>query len=472
MRKKFEADLTTGSVTKKMIAFVIPIFLSGVLQQLYNAADTMTVGQFAGSDSLAAVGATTALTNLILNLFLGLAVGANVLCAKRFGSKDEEGLSRAIHTALPLAFVSGLVLLVIGLTTCKYMLEAMGTPEDVIDKSVLYMRIYFLGAPASLVYNFGAGILRAGGDTKRPLYILVCSGLVNVCLNLFCVIVLKLDVAGVAIGTIVSQFISAVAIVIILLRSKSAFRFDFKKIKIRKAELLEIIKVGFPAGLNGIMFSVSNVILQSTINSFGSTVIAGNTASSNIEVFFFLVLSSFEQGAVSFTGQNMGAKKYERLAPIMRSGTLIALAGALIMSAVTYPLQEELLGIFTPDPDVISAGMIKLTMVCYTYFTFVPNQVCGGCLRGMGKSLTPTVLNALFTCVTRIIWIYTFYRMKPTLWMLYLAYPISWVLSSLAIYIAYHVTRVKIIKKAKAEQEKAAKEVPQQNASAQEATAQ
>lgn len=447
--RKYETDLTKGSVTKKMLAFVIPIFLSGVLQQLYNAADTMTIGQFAGPDSLAAVGATTALTNLILNLFLGLSVGANVLCAKRYGSGDKEGLSRAIHTALPLSLICGIVLLIVGVSACEYMLVAMGTPADVLDKSVLYMRIFFLGAPASLVYNFGAGILRASGDTKRPLYILVCSGLVNVALNLFCVIVLKLDVAGVAIGTIVSQFLSAVTIVIILMRSKTEFRFDIKKIAFRKQELWEIVKVGFPAGLNGVMFSISNVILQSTINSFGKIVVAGNTASSNIEVFFFLVLSSFEQGAVSFTGQNIGAKKYERLYPIMLSGLMVAFIGSLAMSALVYPLRSQLLSIFTTDPEVIAAGSIKLTVVCITYFTFVPNQVCGGCLRGMGKSLTPTILNAVFTCVTRIVWIYTVFRAKPTLWVLYYAYPVSWILSSLTIFIACVIERKLLIKKSK-----------------------
>lgn len=450
--RKYETDLTEGSVIKKMLLFVIPIFLSGVLQQLYNAADTMTIGQFAGSDSLAAVGATTALTNLILNLFMGLAVGANVLCAKRYGAQDKDGLSRAIHTALPLSFICGVVILIVGVSACRYMLEAMGTPDDVIDKSVLYMRIFFLGAPASLVYNFGAGILRAAGDTKRPLYILVCSGLVNVGLNLFCVIVLKLDVAGVAIGTIVSQFISAVTIVIILMRSKSDFRFDFKKIKLHKAELLEIAKVGFPAGLNGIMFNISNVVLQSTINSFGKIVIAGNTASSNIEVFFFLVLSSFEQGAVSFTGQNIGAKKYNRLKPIMLSGLLVAFIGSVIMSVAVYPLQSELLSIFTKDPDVIAVGCVKLTIVCFTYFTFVPNQVCGGCLRGMGKSITPTILNALFTCVARIIWVYTAFRFKPDLQTLFLAYPVSWVLSSVSILLACIIERKLLIKKSKTQE--------------------
>lgn len=442
-KQSFEMNLTEGNVTTKLILFVLPIMLSGVLQQLYNAADAVVVGKFAGERALAAVGATPALTNLILNLFLGLSAGNNVVCARHFGAGNRERLSRAVHTSVLLGLFSGIILSVFGLIFSSPLLSLMGTPENVLPLATLYMRIFFLGAPFSLLYNFGAGVLRAIGDTRRPLYILFASGIVNVCVNLICVVGFHMDVAGVALGTVISQLLSAAAIMVILMKTDGDYKFTLRNARFYASELRGIIRIGIPAGLNGIMFSLSNVIIQAAVNSFKETAIAGNTASANIEVFFFLVVSSLEQGLVSFTGQNIGAGNHKRIDRAVFSAHCIAAVELAIMGVAVYFGRNFFLGLFTDSQDVIAIGTIKLTIICVCYFLYIPNQICGGALRGFGKSLTPTLINALFVCVTRIIWIIVFYPMNPTLRMLYLAYPISWGLSSVAQLIAYVAMRRK-----------------------------
>lgn len=444
MKSKFGMDLTKGPVFQNLIVFVIPIMLSGILQQLYNAADTIVVGQFAGDAALAAVGSTAALTNLILNLFLGLSIGANVVCANFFGAGDRDSLQRAIHTAILLSVLSGVFLAVTGSLLAKPMLRLMGTPEDVLAPASLYMRVIFLGAPVGLLYNFGAGILRAGGDAKRPLYILAAAGVINIALNLFCVVVLKLGVLGVAIGTIAAQTVSAVTVMRILIRSENEFQFSFSKMRFYRSELLRIVKIGVPAGLNGIMFSLSNVILQSTLNTFGKTAVAGNTAATTLEIFFFLLLSAVEQGIVSFTAQNIGAGAPRRAESSLKFGLAVAFAGIALMELLVLPNGRFFLGIFTPKPSVIDSGMIKVSISCLLYFTYIPSVLYGGALRGMGYSATPAVLNALFICLSRVVWIYTAYPLHPTLEMLYYVYPISWVLSSAAHILAYHIVKKKV----------------------------
>lgn len=444
MEKRNTMDLTSGPVFRKLVIFVIPIILSGALQQLYNAADSVVVGQFVGDSALAAVGSTVALTNLIVNLFVGLAVGANVVCARYFGAGNREGLYRAIHAGIALALVAGVGLAVIGFSFAKPLLLMMGTPDTVIAQATLYMQVCFLGSPFSMVYNFGAGILRAGGDTKRPLYILTAAGLVNVALNLFCVIVLKLGVLGVAIGTISSQLLSAFCVMRILIRSDSEFRFELKGLRFYKKETLSIIKVGVPAGLNGIMFSISNVILQSTVNTYGDSAMAGIAAAGNIEIFMFIFLSSVEQGVVSFTAQNMGAGKLKRIDFVLRDAIIFGILGVALLNALILPFQEPLLRVFTDGSSAISFGKIKLFMLCAYYFLYVPGMLCGGSLRGMGWSVTPAVINAVFICCARIVWIYAFYPANPTMKMLFYAYPISWALSMLAQATAYLIARHKV----------------------------
>lgn len=444
MDKRHTMDLTDGPVFKKLIIFVIPIVLSGVLQQLYNSADSVVVGQFVGDNALAAVGSTVALTNLILNLFVGLAVGANVICARCFGAGDKEALHRAIHSGIAIALTAGIVLAIIGNLLSEPMLRLMGTPDTVIDQATLYMQVCFLGSPFSMVYNFGAGILRAGGDTKRPLYILTVSGLVNVALNLFCVLVLHLGVLGVAIGTISSQLLSCLCVLRLLMRSKTEFHFELKSLRFYKKESLSIIKVGLPAGLNGIMFSFSNVILQSTVNTYGDAAMAGVAAAGNIEIFMFIFLSSVEQGVVSFTAQNMGAGKLKRIDLVLRDSIIVGLIGVGILNLLILPFQEPLLRIFTDGATAIYYGKIKIFMICAYYFLYVPSMLCGGSLRGMGWSITPAVINVVCICLARILWVYTAYPLNMTMKMLFYAYPVSWGLSMIAQGIAYMIVRRKM----------------------------
>ncbi len=447
---KFGSDLTEGPITKKFIYFIVPIILSGFLQQLYSTADTMVVGRFAGDTALAAVGSTVALTNLILNLFIGLSVGANVVCARHFGAGDKKGLHDAIHTSVSLAIVSGFLLAAVGFFFSGTFLRLMSTPNDVIGQATLYMQVYFLGSPASLLYNFGAAILRAAGDTKRPLYILAFSGIANIALNLFCVIVLKLGVIGVAIGTIASQVISAIAVITILLKSKTEFSLKSSHIRIHKNQLLKIAYTGIPSGLNGCMFSLSNVIIQTAINSFGKIAIAGNVVASNLEIFGFLILSSVEQGVVTFVGQNMGAGKFKRIDSVTKVAMCCAFVGAGAFALLMIFLGRPLLGLFADDTSrevVVSAAMLKMSIVIYSYIIHVPNQVLGGVLKGMGRAVISMLINVVCICLLRVVWVLCVFPLHPTLQMVYYSYPITWGSSSIVAMIVYYFVRKKIFKK-------------------------
>lgn len=449
---KFGSNLTEGSIFKKYIFFIVPILLSGFIQQLYNAADTMVVGKFVGDTALAAVGATASLTNLILNLFLGLAVGTNAVCSRFYGAGNKEALHKTIHTSILLATVSGAVLAIIGLFLSGTFLNIMGTPQDVISDATLYMQIYFAGAPASMIYNFGSAVLRAAGDTKRPLYILMISGLVNVLLNLFCVIVLDLGVAGVAIGTIASQLISAVMVIWLLIKSNTEFKLDLLRLRIYKKELGKIAATGIPSGLNGIMFSASNVIIQSTINSFGRLAIAGATAATNLEVFGFLILSSVEQGVVTFVGQNMGAGKFDRVKAVTKIALIIALSGATLFMLLTKFAGDTLLGFFADEASydgVVKMGMAKLSIATASFILFAPNQVLTGVLKGMGRAVESTIINAIFVCILRVVWIFAAFPLNPVLEMVYYSYPVTWGASSAAMIIVYFVITKKIFAREK-----------------------
>ncbi|MBR5155125.1 MAG: MATE family efflux transporter [Clostridia bacterium] len=447
---KFGTNLAEGSVFKKYFTFIVPIILSGWLQQLYNTADTMVVGTFVGDAALAAVGSTSSLTNLILHLFLGLAIGTNVVCARYYGANNWEGLNRAIHTSITLAVISGVFLAMVGLFCSRPFLKIMETPDDVIDLATLYMQVFFMGSPASMVYNFGSAVLRAAGDTKRPLYILLGAGLVNVALNLFCVLVLKLGVLGVAIGTVASQLISAIVVVRILTHTDTEFKLQFSKLRIYRRELGKIAATGIPSGLNGVMFSTSNVIIQSAINSFGKLAMAGSVAATNVENFGFLVLSAVEQGAVSFVGQNMGAKKPDRITSVTKVAMIIGIASSLLFLFVMREAGPIMLGLFADDTSreaVVRMGMIKLAFVACSYTLYVPSQVLNGVLKGMGRATVPTVINSVCICGLRLLWMFVAYPFNPTLEMVYTSYSISWGCSSIAMIIAYLIVKRKIFRR-------------------------
>lgn len=437
MKKSYEMDMCSGPILGKILAYSFPLMLSGVLQLLFNAADVIVVGRFAGSQSLAAVGSTTALINLLINLFIGLSIGANVMVARYYGAKREKDISETIHTAITVSLVSGAGLVLLGFFTARFWLTLMGTPEDVIDKSVIYMKIFFAGMPALMAYNFGSAVLRAVGDTRRPLYFLTTAGVVNVILNLFFVIQLHMDVAGVALATVLSQCISAGLVLRCLMCSEGALKLHLSELKITGSKLKQILQVGLPAGIQGTIFSLSNVLIQSSVNSFGSVVMAGNTASQNIEGFVYTSMNALYQTNLSFTSQNMGAAKYSRIPKIllMCQGTVIAVGMLLGFGVVAGG--KSLLGIYSSDAEVISYGFLRLRIICLTYFLCGIMDTMVGSMRGMGYSMLPTLVSLTGACGLRVLWIFTIFAWKRSLVILYLSYPISWTVTALAHMICY-----------------------------------
>ncbi len=441
---KMGTSLTEGSIWKKFCLFVVPIILSGFLQQLYNTADTVIVGRFSGDTApLAAVGATTVLTNLIITLFIGLSVGTNVVCARFFGAENHIGIERALYTSVALGVVLGIPLTLVGWFCSEYFLGLMGTPEDIIKLATLYMRLYFLGVPATLIYNFGAAVLRSMGDTKRPLYILMISGAVNVVLNLICVIVFKLGVVGVAIGTIASQILSAVAVMCIFIKSDSKPHFNIAKIRFYKKELLMILGIGLPSGLNGILFSLSNTLTQSAINSFGKLTVAAHSIGWTFMGFCHLLITSSEQGVISFVGQNLGAEKHDRVKKTVNVGLVFAAATVLNFTAMLVMNAKWIIGIFTKEPEVVEIGVVQFYNALSLYILYVPSIIFGAALRGMGRAVLPTVINIVGICVLRVVWVTVVWPMHPTLEMVYYSFPLSWVASGLAMAIAYLIAKKK-----------------------------
>ena len=447
MAKNKAVDMTTGPFLNKMLAFAFPLMLTGVLQLVYNAADSMVIGKFSGSTSLAAVGSTGSLVNLIVNLFIGFSTGAGVVTAHHIGARDNERVSKCVHTSMALGIISGFSVCFIGFFFSGTFLKLMGTPENVLPLSTLYLKIYFLGAPASLIYNFGAAIVRANGDTKRPLYILAFSGMVNVILNVISVVIFKLDVAGVAIATVTSQVISAVFIVIRLIKLDNACKYIPKKTHIYKEEFSFIAKIGIPAGIQGSLFSFSNVLIQSTINSFGSISMAGNTAAQNADGFIYTCTNAIAQTAMTFTSQNTGAKKPENLNKIYFRCLGLALGIGILLGALELVFAEQIIGIFTNDKEVVTAGIERLRVMAATYFTCSLMDVSGGQIRGMGKSIQPMIITLLGACGIRIVWIYTVFRLTPTLNCLYLSYPISWTITFIALCTCYFILKRGVAKK-------------------------
>lgn len=441
MSSRHSMDLTEGSVLLKLLKFVFPLILTNLLQQCYSAADVIVVGKFAGSAALAAVGSTGSITTLLLNLFNGLAVAANVICANFYGAKKREELNNCMHTSVLLAFVGGIALTAIGVLFAKPLLTMMNSPANVIDLAARYMRIYFCGVPASLVYNFGAGILRAYGDTKRPMYILSATGIVNVLLNLVLVIFFDMSVAGVAIATIVSQILSAIAIVVILFNPRGEYQMKLKLLRFHGHQLKKLVRIGIPCGFNGIVFSISNVILQSTVNTFGDIVVAGASAAGSVNNFVYVFLASFYTACVSFAGQNFGAKKYRRIDMLLARSMVACVSMIVAAATLVTAFSDFLLKLYTNDLAVVEAGRPIMEMICWSYALYAVPEVCTGCLRGMGESTAPTLLNVFCICGLRFIWIFLVFPLNPAVPMLYLCYPISYALCGAAQYIYYRRCR-------------------------------
>lgn len=446
MKKSYEMDMCSGPILKKILIFSIPLMLSGVLQLLFNAADVIVVGRFAGSRSLAAVGSTTSLINLLINIFIGLSVGANVVVARAYGGKRDRDVSESVHTAIALSLVSGVILIVMGLAFSRILLEMMGTPDDVLDKAALYMRIYFAGMPVVMLYNFGSAILRAVGDTRRPLYYLSAAGVVNVILNLFFVIYLHMDVAGVALATVISQVISAGLVLRALGQSEGGLKLELKKIRIHKNKMFQIFKIGLPAGMQGAIFSVSNVLIQSSVNAFGSVAMAGNAASANIEGFVYNAMNAVYQTNLSFTSQNMGGKKYTRITRIMLTCLGTVTAVGMLLGFGAYAFGEDLLRIYSTDPEVIQFGMLRMSIIATTYFACGWMDTMVGSLRGIGYSVLPMIVSLTGACGLRILWIFTIFSQHRTLTSLYVSYPVSWVITAAAHLLCYFIITRKMPK--------------------------
>ncbi len=452
--KKHEIDMVRGPVLSKMLRFSLPLMLTSILQLLFNAADIIVVGRFAGENSLAAVGSTSALINLLLNLFIGLSIGANVTVARYFGARRQKELKDTVHTAILLSIVSGILLTVIGLIGSRQILIWMQTPEEVVGLAALYLRIYFLGMTGMMVYNFGASILRAVGDTKRPLYFLAFSGAVNVTLNLFFVIVLDMDVAGVGAATAISQWISAFLIVRCLQKENSGIRLVLRDLRFKADKLAAIFRIGMPAGVQGMIFSITNVLIQAAVNSFGAVVVAGNSAAANIESFIYFAMNAFYQATISFTSQNVGAKRVSRIDKILTRGEMCVIGVGIFMGILFVIFGRPLLSIYSTSGAVIDAGMKRLTVIGLTYFICGAMDVMVGALRGMGYSMIPMFVSLVGVCGLRILWLATLFRMPEfhTLTMLFITYPITWTVTLAAHIITFIFVRKKLREKAVARQ--------------------
>lgn len=447
MSKSKTVDMCNGPLFSKILFYAIPLALTGMLQLLYNAADVIVVGQFAGHSASAAVTSTGSLINLLINIFSGLSVGVMATIARYYGAQEQDKLHRSVHTSVLLSLICGVIVGVIGFTLTEPLLLWMKTPADVMDQAVLYVRIYFLGMPGLMVFNFGAAILRAAGDTKRTALILVVSGLVNVVLNLVLVILFHLDVAGVAIATTVSQYLSAVLVVICLLREQDGVRLIPSQLRIYPQQLVEIVRIGLPAGIQGSLFSIANVLIQSSINEFGSVVMAGNGIAGNLEGFVYIAMNAFYQAALSFAGQNLGARKPKRINRTLRWCLLLVTLTGLLLSGVCLLFAKPLLSIYSSDAEVVTAGVIRLQYLLPLYFMCGVQEVLCGQLRGMGFSFTPMIAALIGACALRIGWIATIFQWFPQIEVLYFSFTVSWILTALAHYVTFLIVRPRVFRR-------------------------
>ena len=436
--------MCNGTIMDKLISFSVPLILSGILQLLFNAVDIIVVGRFSGSQALAAVGSTTALINIFTNLFIGISLGANVLAARFYAAQKDKEMSETVHTAIMLALISGVVMLFVGIFFARGALELMGTPDDVIGQSTLYMRIYFAGMPFFMLYNYGAAILRAVGDTKRPLLFLIVSGVVNACLNLFLVIAFHLGVAGVAIATVTAQGISCALVLRCLQRSQASYQLRFRDLKIRGCYVQQIFQVGLPAGIQSTVINFSNALLQSSVNSFGSIAMAGYTAANNLFGFLYVSTNSITQACMSFTSQNYGVGKWKRMDRVLFDCIILSVAVMLTLGGGMYFFGPEVLKIYTTNPRVISCGMEVLTYTTLTYFLCGIMDLLPGALRGMGYSSVPMILSIIGTVGTRIVWIFGIFPNHRSLDILFISYPVSWMITIVLQVICFYFVRRKV----------------------------
>lgn len=449
MEKRYSLDMTEGPFLKKILLFSVPLMLTGLLQLAYNSADVIVVGRFVGSEALAAVGSTGSLVNLFLNVFLGLSMGSGVMVARHIGERDEKKVHECVHTAMLMSVICGVFIGIVGFLASSQMLKLMDVPDNVIELATLYLKIYFLGSPGLLAYNFGASIIRATGDTKRPLYILTLSGLLNVVLNLVLVIVFNMGVSGVAIATIVSQYLSAMLIIIYLTRMPNACRLIFTKLRIYKEEIKSIVRLGLPAGVQNSLFSVSNVIIQSTVNSFGSVAMAGIAAGSNFDSYVYTCTNAVAQTTMNFTSQNMGAKKYYNIGKVYRYCLTVTIIVGLAMGWLGRIFGNQIVGLFSDDPEVIAIGAERLKLIMPFYFFCSLMDVAACQIRGMGKSFEPMIVSLVGACGIRLFWIYFILPLNHTLIFLYWAYPLSWALTFFAQFALYFIVKRQMKKKEK-----------------------
>lgn len=446
--KTKDIDMTSGSLWDKILKFALPLAASSILQQMFNSADVAIVGRFAGSQALAAVGSNGPIINLLVNIFVGLSIGANVVIARFIGSGDTKRISAAVHTSVVVAVLSGLFVSIVGLIITRPVLRMMATPDDVIELSTTYLRIYFLGMPFLMLYNFSAAILRSKGDTKRPLICLTISGVINVILNLIFVIGFKLSVAGVAIATVISQLVSASLLIFFLTREEGALRLSLKKLRIDKQILREIARIGIPSGLQGMVFSASNVVIQSSMNSLGSTVIAASSAALNFEIFAYYMLNGFEHAAVTFTGQNYGAGKYERCNAVAYRCLLLGGIFTGALCAVFIAFGSSFIRIYTADEAVIPLALQRVRLVLTFQIVNMALEVFSGCMRGLGHSLVPAIVSMAGICGVRLLWVATVFKASPTFPTLIAVYPLSWIVTAALITIAYFVIRKRVYARA------------------------
>ena len=444
--KRNEMDMTTGPLMKKLVAYAVPVVITGILQLLFNAADVIVVGRFAGRTALAAVGSTTSLINLMVNLFMMISIGVNVAVARYYGAHEPIEVSKTVSTAMTMSVIIGLFVGIFGIAASRPMLVLMGSPSDVLDQAALYLRIYFMGIPAFMVYNFGAAVLRAVGDTQRPMKFLTISGIINVILNLITVICFRMGVAGVAIATAASQYVSAVFIVMSLITTESCVHLEVKEMRIYKEKLFEILRIGLPAGMQSLLFSITNVMIQASVNSFGSTIMAASSASANIEGFVYTAMNSVTQTAMAFTGQNMGARKYERIGSIMKKCMILVSVVGGGMGLICCLFSNGMINIYANgDPEVIFWGVQRLRIVTSLYLLMGLSDTVVGTMRGMGNSTLPMIISVFGICAFRILWLYTAFARVPTFAMLLVGYPVSWAVTLIGQLICYLLMKKRVI---------------------------
>lgn len=440
-------SMCDGPILRKMIFFAVPLMFSGILQRMFLMADSIILGQFAGSEALAAVGSTGSLSGMLTDLFIGLSVGVNILVSRYCGAGKKKDLDETVHTAIATAAISGIILVVIGVACAESLLSFMETPEDIINKASFYMKIYFCSMPAMMIYNFGSAILRAFGDSKRPLYYLMVGGIIKILLSLLFIVGFHMDVDGAALATVISQVISALLVICCLIKHKLEVRLELRRIKLVSDKFFKILSVGIPAGLQAILFSLTNVLIQSSVNTFGSVTVAGNSAANNLESFVYASMEAVTQTAICFSGQNYGARQYKRIGKVLILSQILVIGVGFSIGRIMYLFSDKLLLLYSPDPEVICYGKVRMGFVCANYFLCGIMNVLAGVLRGIGYSLMPTVISLLGACAVRILWITFVFDRYRTLECLYLSFPVSWVITILALLCSFLYGYRKLLRK-------------------------